>query len=379
MSHRKKLGVPDHDRRSPALGEAPAIEQAPAPKRRRTLGVPAPVSCAGTEVPDEKKLFDRAEETIMDPAEPLAFDPSGPRWSPLRYGSVAALLVMGIGLMLLFLTSQLALTMSVLNTLPAPARWIGWTAVAAISLAVLVATGYLIWRYVKLRQSPNVSLEALAELHDRARTRAAAREQTTSALRLLKRFLDEYPLDEKNRRHLEQLGFTGEELAQLISQHEWLTAGAKGSDTMWLRDVDQRFLGVLDEVAQRRIWRHARHVGMKTAVAPTGFVDSCIALISMYTLVGDLCAIYNVRANSWSTALILVRSFINGLAAGQMEKLTGDLGDQISEYLNDSLGAAVSKVAGWTTSRGAEGAANAMLLLRLGNATLRALRPIAAA
>ena len=60
----------------------------------------------------------------------------------------------------------------------------------------------------------------------------------------------------------------------------------------------------------------------------------------MYLLVGDLCRIYNVRANGWSTGLILVRVFVNTVAASHLEGLTEQLGDQVSEHLSDSIAAA---------------------------------------
>ncbi len=53
----------------------------------------------------------------------------------------------------------------------------------------------------------------------------------------------------------------------------------------------------LDVIAKQRIADCAKLVGLKTAVAPTGFLDTAIVLTNAYRLITDLCRIYNVRGN----------------------------------------------------------------------------------
>ena len=249
MSSRKKLGVPDHEHRA---AERPAASTVPPHSRHippHTLGTPSSEGLVLIDVPDDQRLFNLSEE--VPPPGRVAQGQLDARQNPTVHRSVIALLVVVSGLLVLLVASQLALALSVLTTLPAPFRWLGWTAVMAALLAVLLAAAYLIRQYFELRQSPNISLVALAVLHDRACTRAAAQAETTSALRLLKRFLDEFPLHDDNLCQLGHLGFERHELSRLVNQHKLLTQNAKGSDTMWLRDVDQRFLSILDEVADR--------------------------------------------------------------------------------------------------------------------------------
>jgi hypothetical protein len=64
------------------------------------------------------------------------------------------------------------------------------------------------------------------------------------------------------------------------------------------------------------------------------------------------------------------------LAASQLEEATASLGPDWSEGLQEGIGGALAGVAGLLTSRVAEGTANGLLLMRLGYATRRYLRPI---
>ena len=263
-------------------------------------------------------------------------------------------------------------------SLPAPARWIGLASVASLSVAVLFAIVYLVIGYVKLAVSPRVSLRSLRELDERTTTRAAARRQSALATSRIEQFLAAYPLDARGLEELKRLGAGSDQLqqltksrARLLREHQSLSGGAN-----WLHDIDKDFLRMLDDIASRRIKLTAKKVGIATAAAPTGFIDSGIVAVNGFLLVGDLCRIYNLRSDRWSTILILGHLLINLFAAGNMEGVTEGVGDGVADAVADSAGFGIAATAGLASARAAEGTANGLLTWRLGRVAMRRLRPI---
>ena len=69
-----------------------------------------------------------------------------------------------------------------------------------------------------------------------------------------------------------------------------------------------------------------------TAVAPNAVVDSGATLFYTFSMLTDLCQVYNLRAGRTGTAVLLGRVFFNAYLAGQgteWEKLAEDQYDQL--------------------------------------------------
>jgi uncharacterized membrane protein YcjF (UPF0283 family) len=350
-----------------------------APEQSMTLGTPwrprkfSPLGPTDTDLFDESAPVpeDEAAEALLE-EEAGHLNATGRMLDPV----VVSLVVVFSGLALLFLAAQALSAWTALASLPAPFHWFGYGGVLLVSTAVLAAVGFLVVQFARLRPSPRVSLAALDEIRDRARTRQAALRKTTLAQKQLEQFLNDYPLEAGNACRLSRLGFSEAEAHRLIAQKQQLCESARSSDRTWIEDVEKRFVCVLDEVAARRIRRYALLVGIKTAAAPTGFLDTAIVLINAYLLVGDLCRIYNVRTTRWSTLLVLVHIFVNAVAASRMEDVTEPLGENLADSLREEIGGVFARAAGIFGSRTAEGTVNGLLLARLGHATKRRLRPI---
>src|SRR5690606_16772019 len=146
--------------------------------------------------------------------------------------------------------------------------------------------------------------------------------QFAEACRTLREFVNAYPIDSKGEKVLRRHGFGNEDIDRLRRSHAALTGREMTTYEGWLQECDRGFLEVLDQVARRRIRQYCIAVGVKTAAVPTGFADTSIVLLNAYLMVGDLCRIYNLRANRLGTLAIMGHVFVNAFSAAHLEELT---------------------------------------------------------
>jgi uncharacterized membrane protein YcjF (UPF0283 family) len=124
-----------------------------------------------------------------------------------------------------------------------------------------------------------------------------------------------------------------------------------------------------------------------TAISPNALVDSGSALFYTFSMLGDLCQIYNLRAGRTGTAVLLGRIFFNAYLAGQgaeWEKVVEDQYDQLFHEAMNVVGVGVGsnfagKILGKVGARATTGYLNRVLLLRLGRYAMRLLQPVAKA
>ena len=281
-----------------------------------------------------------------------------------------ALLTIVSGALLFFVAGQAISIVSQIASLPAWARWPAIAIVVIALGAVLWAMAVLLREYYRLRVTPAIVLNG----NSGSQSAATTKENVAR----LQRFLEEYPLDEAHEPALLRLGFKPEDNIKHLRKRrdEWLHSG-DGSYRRRLERFNQEFLSQqLDVIAKQRIADYAKLVGLKTAVAPTGFLDTTIVLVNAYRLIADLCRIYNVRGNRWSTFKIFAQVLLNAITASKLEDATECLTPQIQQEISDLAGTLVAQVLGKVLTKAAEGGANALLIYRLGHLTLREIRPI---
>jgi uncharacterized membrane protein YcjF (UPF0283 family) len=291
--------------------------------------------------------------------------------------AIRAILAIGCGSVLLILGVQVSSFAVTLSTLP----WGFQIAGTLVAGALLMLVGYglltLVREFVRLRQTSRVSLRALKQLEERAVTRRVTMKQKRDAAGRLLEFLDDYPVDEATRAQLHHFGMTVEEWGQLTALHARLRSGPQGDDQAWLEEVDTRFLAVLDTVASRMIHAAALRTALKTAGTPTGFLDAALMTAGSIALVRNLCRLYHLRTDRWGTLLVLGHVVGNLVVSSQAEDVAQESGEQLRGWLEGTLGTVAGSAVRLVGTRIAEGTSNALLLMRLGSVTLRALRPIA--
>ena len=118
---------------------------------------------------------------------------------------------------------------------------------------------------------------------------------------------------------------------------------------------------------------------------PDSGVDSGATLFYTFSLLTDLCQVYNLRAGRTGTAVLLGRVFFNAYLAGQgteWEKIAEDQYDQLFHEAMNVVGVGVSsnmigKLLGKIGAKATTGYLNRVLLIRLGRYAVRLLRPVA--
>jgi len=344
------------------------------------LGVPHQSPADARAVDASESLFEKrmTEEDLQDlaAASPDASSSLAGVMPWERKGVLWLLVFCLAGLTLLVLVQLLSLVRQ-LRELP---PWLSTPAFVAAGILILLmvfAAGRLLLSYARMRANSKVTLRALKELDARGHLRQQASAGLMQARTELQRYIREHPLNgRKGATELLRLGFDAAQVKALNEGAQWLLHEELTTCDGWFRECDLRFLRLLDDGAKRRINRYAVSVGWKTAAVPTGFADTSIVLYNTYLMIGDLCRIYNLRANAIGTLAIMVRVMINAFAAGHMETWSESaVNTFFGEAVHGGAGALVG-VAKGLLSRAAEGAANGLLFRRLGLATIRQLRPV---
>jgi hypothetical protein len=338
------------------------------PKRDRILGSALSDNPLGS---DEQFLD---EEGVLEPSSKSAGGHYRRRF--VFYVNLLILLFLCLGGVLL-LFGELPNWWTSFDSLP-----IAFRSAARVGISLLIATAGLataqlslvFWR---LRVTPSISGDAIDLLEARAEARHLAQQESLRARRLIEEFLNEYPLKPLHWSQLKRLGFDeGNHIRPLCDQVEQLLQARGGTTRQWLKDVDARFLAKLDEVAVTQIGECAKRVGFLTAAARSGLVDTAIFAINTLQLVRTLCEIYNVRPTPWATVRIATRIFVSAMVAEHLEQVGDQIGSSIADGLHDHISALLANALGKASGRISEGVVNAIMIRRLGFATIGHLRPI---
>ena len=318
----------------------------------------------------------------------LASDPTGLGWlgwfgSPL----VFAVLVGSVGVFGLFFVNQ---TVTLLNTLaqqPQWAQYAGYAGLGLFAFCVLFAALRFAFIYLRLTRNRQLRVKGVEELSRRTRLRWLAAAKSAEAREQIETYLRTYPMDtEKDRKALRALGLTDEAQGRMVAvRAELLDRDRFASTEQWFARFRDGFQAELDAAAETRIRYWGSRIWVVTAVAPNAVVDSGATLFYAFSLLTDLCRIYNLRAGRAGTAVLLSRVFFNAYLAGQgteWEKLAEDQYDQMFAEAMNVVGVGVSsnvvgKLLGKVGAKATTGYLNRVLLIRLGRYSARLLRPVA--
>ncbi len=290
-------------------------------------------------------------------------------------GPTAALGILALlSLILLFVYDHVLGIINVLAALPAVPRYTGYLGLAALGSVIVAFALRLVYLWARLRRTPAVRLSWLKKLSERRSLREMASRDKAAAQKTLLDYLEQYPATgSSHEKLLARLGTQEDEILRLYKARRRLldpTIGLGPSD--WLDQFQNKFVAILDEIARRSVKRRAFLVGVKTAAAPNPAVDMLVATYGAFVITGDVCRIYNVRAGAVGTLVIMAHAFANIFFAGRLEEATQSAADEVFSEAA-TLGARVfGKVLGKVT----EGAANGVLMYRLGTSVMKYVQPI---
>ena len=297
---------------------------------------------------------------------------------PALFSSSTVLIVLAglICVLGLFVYSQTLSVLAQLNALPETVRLAGYVGLAVLLLIIVVACLRVFFLFARLRKSRPISIRKVE-----ARSKLGRSEKAYErAQQKLSEYLRSFKLgDEKNIASLRKLGLSAEAEQRLLDAEARLNEERPVSAGAWIDDFDASFLRELDMLAKMRVIHYAKLVALKTAISPSGLLDTAIVLYNNFRIFSDLLVIYRVRTDWIGTAYVLMWVVGHAYVSGEMGENIGQLSDGISEELSTVLGEGLtSKLFGKAAARGAEASANFLFTRRIGLKGIKLLRPISA-
>ena len=393
-----RIGVPTAGRGSAAPVPNGRLELDPPdePELRAgetELGRPPQVPTTLTALSDADKLAlhqldeEQAARDLAEAEAMIVADPSGLGWLGW-FGSPLAMAagVGATGLAGIFVFNQTMSLVANLSQQPLWAQYVGFAGLGVLGFCVLYAFLRLVFLYATLRRNRQIRMQGLAELSRRTRLRWIAVAKSAEAKLQLETYLRLYPLDtEKDRKALARLGLTDDAQAKMRAVRlELLDPEKFASTDQWFARFRDGFQAEIDAAAETRVKYWGSRVWVVTAVAPNNLVDTGATLFYTFSMVADLCQLYNLRAGRTGTAVLMGRVFFNAYLAGQgteWEKLAEDQYDQMFHEAMNVVGVGVGsnvvgKLLGKVGAKATTGYLNRILMIRLGKYSARLLRPV---
>ena len=281
----------------------------------------------------------------------------------------------------MFLINQVSSAIATLSLAPPVWQWVGGISLGLLAFAALWAFGRLGFLYLRLKRNIPVRLQLLRDLEERKNLRRwMVQAQWAKSWQRIETYLREYPLEAgKPRKKLLELGVDQLWIAELEKIRETLLDQRRfmGEDKA-LHQFHGEFQNRLDELASKRIRYWANRTALATAISPNGLADTLATLYCSFSMMGDLCIIYNLRTNSTGTAILLTRIFLNAYLAGQLNELESVTGESAAHLLSSNLPISelLARVMGKLSAKVGTGMLNYFLLNRLGAYACRLLRPV---
>jgi len=399
-----RIGVPSASggRQPPVLGGNSGLastarpEPTPEPELRpgeTELGRPPQVAAdlAPLSLADVAKLKEldeqQAAQDLLEAELLLASDPTGLGWLGWFASPLAFAFLMGmVGVFGLFFVNQAVSLLHTLAQQPEWAQYVGYAGLGLFAFCVLYAVLRFLFIYLRMRENKQLRIKGIEELSKRTRLRWLAAAKSAEARSQIETYLKTFPMStEKERKLLRGIGITDDMQARMaVVRTELLDPNRFASTEQWFSRFRDGFQAELDVAADARIKYWGSRIWVITAVAPNAMVDSGATLFYTFSMLTDLCQIYNLRAGRTGTAVLLSRVFFNAYLAGQgteWEKLAEDQYDQLFGEAMNVVGVGVSsnvvgKLLGKIGAKATTGYLNRVLLIRLGRYSARLLRPV---
>lgn len=323
------LGIP--------VAGTPKENAAPLPAGEQTSPLPQHGSPTGAAVhsvsisPETQRALDAQAEQERNAAKNAARGQIMGVIPELRLPRFLLGIVAILSLAGLFVFAQTISILAQITVLSPVPRWSSYVLLVALLAGVVFGAARLLIAYFRLRRTQKITLRGIDDLNQRAQFRKLAAEETKQAAQLVREYLDDFP---EKVSDLVRIKFSPEQAEKLLAARKDLLNPAKIlGNARWLRRFRQDFQSVLDEAADACIKRHAKGVGLKVAALPLALVETAVVLYSAFTMIGDLCEIYNLRLGAPSTLIVTGWAAIQGVLAGQVEGWTKD---EHKSWLHDS-------------------------------------------
>ncbi len=129
--------------------------------------------------------------------------------------------------------------------------------------------------------------------------------------------------------------------------------------------LDKKLLANIDEKAKKAITKASLQGALSTAISPVALVDMALIVYRSVALTKEIATLYGYKPTIVTTSMLLKQGMVNVMFAGVVELAT----EFTNQATSSSFLSKASKQLG-------QGAANGILLARLGFGVLQACRPI---
>lgn len=291
------------------------------------------------------------------------------QWWGISGGTAATLLGLTLAGLLLLLCGQVVQLLAASWMLPVPWCYFSFGAIVLLLGLVCFYGIRLAWLFRKFRHSPQVSVAGLS-LGNRARqSPKVQREQLKKYLQAVQKNIEPW------RKVLQQAGLNQDETNLIKSRLEKLLDPTLGMDDRdWILKCERDVILLLDRAANETIKNQSFSLGIKTAACPNPIIDTVIVAACSLRLIGDLCRIYGLRPTGLRVLYLLCRAFGQAYLAGRLEDAT----EAAAEAALGEGPGIVANIFGRVAPKVAQGAANALLLYRLGRSAKQLVRPVRA-
>jgi uncharacterized membrane protein YcjF (UPF0283 family) len=208
---------------------------------------------------------------------------NGPQAEAITAGRVfaspilTACLVLCLAALLIVILSEVFQFIQSVQSAPFFLQCIAYICIGILAASFCWALARLAIAYRKLVDSPQVRLDRIRDARSRAITRDQIERQVDAGYEALFSIVKDYPIqDQRQISLLRKAGLEDDELATFKSNIATLLKNDHAGRLKWIEDCERLFVKTIDCCAKRRVSDYARRVAVKTALSPTGLIDSLI-------------------------------------------------------------------------------------------------------
>lgn len=317
------------------------------------------------------------DEEIVDAQQAEAITAGRVFASPI----LTACLALCLAALLIVILSEVFQFIQSVQTAPFFLQAIAYVCIGVLACTFCWALVRLAIAYRKLVDSPQVRLDRIRDARSRAITRDQIERQVDAGFEALFSIVKEYPIkDQRQITLLRKAGLKDDELATFKSNIATLLKNDHAGRVKWIEDCERLFVKTIDCCAKRRVSDYARRVAVKTALSPTGLIDSLIVAVNAVFMVEELCRLYFVRTGRWHSVLLagqlVFSTFISARLDDRVDDMTDSLFDGVISGIPKMSEEIFAKLTLGALKRTAEGAVTLALFYRLGASAMVLLRPI---
>lgn len=327
----------------------------------------------------EQRREDEEKEASRDRPEGNA------NWLGRLVGGLGAAIVIGLtGIAGIVICTQLVQASAIIASWPVVLGAATSLTLMVCGLFIAVAIARLIWFWVSYRRHRPV-VRRLLDGRKNLRSMAATRECHAEVQKQLMMYMTEFRLEDTDQwSALLRYGITENQLFAMRGAASELCGDNDRKDfDSWRDAVDTRFLGPIDDAADRLIRNYAVLTALKTAMCPYPVLDMAVVVYMGMSMLASLCKIYRMSTDPFSMLYLLGLIAGQAFFAGRIEEHSDEMANWLDESMKGTLEHAgqaipdiVANVFGKVTAKASQGLANGLLLHRIGRQACRMLRPL---